>query len=185
MLSPLAAPFKPTRAGYTEFASFAAIYNDGVPEGIVCGRHADHFVLHNIPDEAIDEIFPPDASDAAELDAADEFLAAMVDLSFLEEREEMTRSDYGHTLQKRWEARRQNGLVGKPHTASMDKHHLKGHQMMSPGERSLTRRHHRFHSNLENKRCMMEAQKRLYMCNRQKKLVKGYTQPIIQPRKIN
>jgi len=29
----------------------------------------------------------------------------MVDLSFLEEREEMTRSDYGHTLQKRWEAR--------------------------------------------------------------------------------
>ena len=61
MLSPLAVPFKPTREGYTEFASFAAIYNDGIPAGVVCGSHADHYVLHNIPDEAIDEIFPPDA----------------------------------------------------------------------------------------------------------------------------
>lgn len=62
MLSPLAAPFMPTREGYTEFASFAAIYNDGVPEGLVCGSHADHYVIHNIPDSAIDEIFPPDAA---------------------------------------------------------------------------------------------------------------------------
>jgi len=62
MLSHLAEPFKPSREGYTEFASFAAIYNDGVPEGLVCGSHADHYVIHNIPDDAIDEIFPPDAA---------------------------------------------------------------------------------------------------------------------------
>jgi len=43
--------------------------------------------------------------DAAEMDATDDFLAAMVDLSFLEEREEMTRANYGHSLKKRWEAR--------------------------------------------------------------------------------
>jgi hypothetical protein len=43
--------------------------------------------------------------DAAELDAAEDFLVTMVDLSFLEEREEMTRSNYGHLLKKRWEAR--------------------------------------------------------------------------------
>ena len=39
------------------------------------------------------------------MDATDDFLALMIDLSFLEEREEMTRANYGHSLQKRWEAR--------------------------------------------------------------------------------
>lgn len=35
----------------------------------------------------------------------DEFLVTMVDLSFLEDKEEMTRTNYGAYLQKRWEAR--------------------------------------------------------------------------------
>ena len=43
--------------------------------------------------------------DAAELDAVDDFLVTMVDLSFLEDKEEMTRTNYGACLQKRWEAR--------------------------------------------------------------------------------
>jgi len=61
VLSPLAAPFQPSRPGYEEYASFAAIYNDGVPSGVVVGSHADRQVIHDIPDTAIDEIFPPTA----------------------------------------------------------------------------------------------------------------------------
>jgi hypothetical protein len=62
ILSPLAVPFTPSREGFTEFASFGAIYNDGMPEGILYGDHAAHEIIHNIPDEAIDEIFPPSAA---------------------------------------------------------------------------------------------------------------------------
>ena len=62
MLSPLAMPFMPTRAGYAEDASFAAIYNDGVPAGVLYGEHADHEIIHNIPDHTIEEVFPPDAA---------------------------------------------------------------------------------------------------------------------------
>ena len=188
MLSPLAEPFMPTREGYTEFASFAAIYNDGVPEGLVCGSHADHYVIHNIPDSAIDEIFPPDAADAAEMDATDDFLALMIDLSFLEEREEMTRANYGHSLQKRWEARRQMGLVNKPHMASVVVG-LKGHGILSPNEMRLVHfdRHHRAHNNLENRRRLMEAQKHAHhqLSNRNSKRSNGYPLQIQQPRKVN
>jgi len=45
------------------------------------------------------------------MDATDDFLALMIDLSFLEEREEMTRANYGHSLQKRWEARVSNTKI--------------------------------------------------------------------------
>lgn len=62
MLSPLAMPFTPTRPGYEEYASFAAIYNDGIPAGVVVGNHADHEIIHNIPDVALEEIFPPSAT---------------------------------------------------------------------------------------------------------------------------
>ena len=62
ILSPLAQPFAPSREGFTEFASFDAIYNDGIPSLAVFGSHADHGIIHNISDDAIDEIFPPDAN---------------------------------------------------------------------------------------------------------------------------
>jgi hypothetical protein len=62
ILSPLAQPFAPSRQGFTEFASFDAIYNEGIPSLAVFGSHADHGIIHNIPDDAIDEIFPPDAN---------------------------------------------------------------------------------------------------------------------------
>jgi len=39
------------------------------------------------------------------MDAVDDYLSFMVDLSFLEEREELTRSNYGYALKKRWETR--------------------------------------------------------------------------------
>lgn len=43
--------------------------------------------------------------EAAELDAVDDFIATIVHLSFLEDDEEMTRNDFGHSFKKRWEAR--------------------------------------------------------------------------------
>ena len=59
VLSPLANPFVPT---YDEHSVFRAIYINGVPELVAFGEHSDHEVIHNIPDEAIDELFPPNAT---------------------------------------------------------------------------------------------------------------------------
>ena len=48
--------------------------------------------------------FSPSIEDAAELDATYEFLRTMVDLSYLEEREEKARNGFSH-VKKRWESR--------------------------------------------------------------------------------
>ncbi len=45
------------------------------------------------------------STEAAELDAVDDFVATIVHLSFLEDDEELTRADIGHSFKKRWEAR--------------------------------------------------------------------------------
>lgn len=45
------------------------------------------------------------STDAAELDAVDDFLNVMVDLSFIEDREERGRSDLARVTPKRWEAK--------------------------------------------------------------------------------
>ena len=56
VLSPLAKPFQPI-----EFA----IFNDGVPSSVYYGSHPEHEVLMHIEDDAIDETFPPSASDVS------------------------------------------------------------------------------------------------------------------------
>jgi hypothetical protein len=182
-LSALAAPFVPTRVGYQDGASFAAIYNDGIPEGVVYGNHADHEIIHNIPDETLDEIFPPSAYDAAELDAADEFLNQMVDLSFLEEREERTRSDYGYHFKMRWEARRQQGLTGKPVKLDPSIQVRHGHNIKKPIERSLVHyhRHRRDNGNIENRQHRVGASK----YGRNHFNARCRSRPIQQPRKMN
>ena len=58
LLSPLASPFFPSTEDYP---SFTSIYNNGMPAGVVVGSNAEHEILLNIPDEAIDEAFPPNA----------------------------------------------------------------------------------------------------------------------------
>eukprot|EP00558_Chaetoceros_sp_UNC1202_P005651 CAMPEP_0197246642 /NCGR_PEP_ID=MMETSP1429-20130617/18444_1 /TAXON_ID=49237 /ORGANISM="Chaetoceros sp., Strain UNC1202" /LENGTH=199 /DNA_ID=CAMNT_0042707357 /DNA_START=115 /DNA_END=714 /DNA_ORIENTATION=+ len=193
ILSPLAEPFVPTRLGYQDYASFAAIYNDGIPQGVVVGNHADHDIIHNISDAAIDEIFPPTAYDAAELDAADDFLTAMVDLSFLEEREEKTRSNYGHHLTKRWEARRQAGLSGRPYKIKAGIHPTK-HDVKGPSEAKLVHfdRHHRAHVNVEhfeNRRRLAGASRHgrnhQFQGKKANSMVHGFVKPIHQPRKMN
>ena len=42
-----------------------AIFNDGVPSSVYYGSHPEHDVLMHIEDEALDESFPPDASDVS------------------------------------------------------------------------------------------------------------------------
>ena len=54
-LSPTAQAFEPA----LEFA----IFNDGVPSSVFYGSHPEHDVIHHIPDEAIDELFPPTAEE--------------------------------------------------------------------------------------------------------------------------
>lgn len=88
------------------------IYNDGVPS--LAFQGSSHQFLQTIQDEALDEAFPPDAQDAAELEAVEFFVEMMATLSFLEEKEEATRAEHSG-LKKRWEARRE--LVGRPKPA--------------------------------------------------------------------
>jgi hypothetical protein len=54
-LSPTAEAFQPA----WEFA----IFNDGVPCSVFYGCNPEHDVIHHIPDEAIDELFPPTAEE--------------------------------------------------------------------------------------------------------------------------
>lgn len=87
-----------------------AIYNNGVPS-LVCTTEQDIYnILHGIEDPM--ECYPPDAQDAAELEACEAFVETMAFLAMLEEREERARNDFSH-IQKRWEVRRQQGLNGK------------------------------------------------------------------------
>lgn len=110
MLSVTAKPFHPVRGSEMN----AIIYNDGIPSCSFQGSRSEF--LHSIPDEAIDEAFPPSATDAAELEAVELFVEMMANLAHLEEREEMTRFSEDHTgLGKRWIARRE--LRGKPRPA--------------------------------------------------------------------
>lgn len=105
VLSPTAKPFQPV-----EFA----IFNDGVPSSVYYGSHPEHEVLMHIEDDALDEKFPPSASDAAEIEAVEAFVDLMAWLSFLDEHEESARTSF-KGFPKRWESRRAAGLIGKPH----------------------------------------------------------------------
>jgi hypothetical protein len=81
--------------------------------------------LHGIQDEALDEGFPPNAVDAAELEAVAAFVECMAMLAYMEEREESARLTFCH-IKKRWEVRRSEGLKGRPrparHTVEEVKH---------------------------------------------------------------
>ena len=99
-----------------EHGDFAYVYNDGVPGLALTSEHDVAEVLHGIQDKAIDENFPPTAEEAAEMEAVQAFVEMMATLAFLEEHEEQDRINFG-SLEKRWEARRAEGLTGKPHPA--------------------------------------------------------------------
>lgn len=93
-----------------------AIYNEGVPCMSLRSEADRAKILHGIEDEAIDEGFPPDAEDAAELEAAEEWVMDMATFALMEEREEEARTGFVH-IKKRWEARRVEGPTGRPRPA--------------------------------------------------------------------
>lgn len=55
LLSPLANPFHPSASAVE--CPFSVIYSDGIPIGLV----NEHETIANIPDNVIDEVFPPSA----------------------------------------------------------------------------------------------------------------------------
>ena len=44
---------------------FASVYNDGIPSSVFYGMHPEHEVIQHIPDEAIEELFPPSADEVS------------------------------------------------------------------------------------------------------------------------
>lgn len=127
VLSPQAAPFHPHV--YYEPINLA-VFNDGVPS-LTFRSGSETEILHGIPDEAIDEAFPPTAEEAAELEACEIFVDLMVNLAMMEEREDAIRRTHAG-LQKRWEARRKQIAHPRPPKNVVqrvnhgDSHHLFG-----------------------------------------------------------
>jgi hypothetical protein len=107
-LSPYASPFHPMNE-----PAHLCIFNDGIPSLMMPA----HDAAQGISDEALDEAFPPDAQEAAELEAVQQFVEMLATLSLLEEREEAARLNFTG-VKKRWESRRAEGLVGRPHSAT-------------------------------------------------------------------
>ena len=64
--------------------NLTTIFNQGVPSLTFSGSESEF--LHTIADEAIDEAFPPNAAEAAELEAAETFVSLMAQLALLEEK---------------------------------------------------------------------------------------------------
>lgn len=179
ILSPSADPFFPSEC------FLGAVYNDGVP----CGLINEHESIANIPDQAIDELFPPTASDAAELDAVDDFLSMMVDLSLIEDVEERARNDSLSCLvKKRWEVRRKEGLRGRPHLFERTANHNEV-PISSPNSPTETRvahlihDHARQHERRQNKEALRQQQMKVLG----HKVMRGHahSRPIQQPRKQN
>jgi hypothetical protein len=111
ILSPNAAAFHP----FFEPVN-VAIYNNGVPSMTLVSEDEVCEILHGIQDDALDEGFPPTASEAAELEAVADFVQSMAMLAYMEEREERARLTFCH-IKKRWEVRRSEGLIGRPRPA--------------------------------------------------------------------
>ncbi len=105
-------------------------------------------ILHQIEDDAIDEGFPPDAAEAAELDAAEAFVETMAMLALMEEKEEKARFEFNH-VKKRWEVRRSEGLHGKPKPPKRvvlpANHDTKTHAAFTTNTRSLVPHSHHQH----------------------------------------
>lgn len=189
ILSPNANPFVPTMGEYDNESDFKAIYVNGVPELMVVGNHPDHEVIHNISDDAIDEVFPPTATDVAELEAVDEFLRTMVDLSYLEEKEESARNGFSH-VKKRWELRRQQGLKGKPAIHGQGDIHRVNHEasLLNPEQMNVVRYGKHLMKTANFNQTSRLREKEVMKNQRMRKSAvgqHGHLKPIQQPRKMN
>ena len=176
VLSPQAAPFHPLSYEPINLA----VYNDGVPS-LTFSRGSESDILHGISDESIDEAFPPTAEEAAELEAAELFVAMMVNFAMLEEREEAARLTQAG-LMKRWEARRKQVAHPRPPKHVVQRvNHGEYHLFGNPD--SLVVFDHS-HQVLEHRMRAKETS-RVAKPNLHSKMVKAtsHRKPIQQPRK--
>ena len=129
MLSANASPFHPAYEHVN-----IAIFNDGVPSLSMTSEKDCMKILHGIQDEALDDEFPPDAQEAAELESVENFVRCMAELALMEEREERARGSFDH-IKKRFEVRREEGLIGRPKPA---KHSIEPVQHLPPAAKTTS-----------------------------------------------
>ena len=110
LLSPLAPAFSPNTAHF-------AIYNNGVPSMISAGERGESEIIAGLSDEVLDNFFPLTAQDVAEMEECDAFVEVLATLSLLEDQEQTYRERFESFHSKRWEARREDGLIGRPRAA--------------------------------------------------------------------
>lgn len=187
VLSPLAPPFNPSSDALgpsNQFESMEfAIYNNGVPSMVCVGEHPEHDILKGIPDDAIDEKFPPNAEEAAEIEAVEIFVEAMATLSLLEEMEERARTSFSH-VKKRWAVRRAEGLHGRPHPARSNAEPVRHGSVSSLKETDIVPYGHRAGSaDIESRIRAKEERKRVVPNPKISKGPHGHQKPIQQPRK--
>ena len=114
-LSVNAIPFHPTTGLWCDPVNIC-IYTNGQPTMTLVTEKDRYDILQGIDDEALDQVFPPDAEEAFELETAEAFVTEMATLAMLEEREEQARNTFRH-YEKRWEVRRAAGPSGRPRPA--------------------------------------------------------------------
>lgn len=185
VLNANAHPFTPHGGMFSE-APPLAIYNDGVPCMMV-KKGSESELLHGIADEALEEVFPPDATEAAELEACEQFVMLMMDFVLMEEREEAMRENH-QGMAKRWQARRE--LVGRPKPASHTHNvHPIIHGKHIDTEALVVYDHSHFA--IEHKMRAKEHQMNGHVPSNKKKMHQGSSlpiknrRPIQQPRKFN
>jgi hypothetical protein len=183
VLSPLAPAFHP-QAFYEPVN--LAIFNDGVPSCMFQAGQ-ETMLLHGITDDALDEAFPPDASDAAELEACEFFVSLMSNLAYLEEREEAARSEYHLGLKKRWAARRE--LIGRPRPPRNSVHSVShGDHFMTDSQDLVVQDNNRHSIEHQMRARNYDATRGHNQIHNNKKMMQNYMplknrMPIIQPRK--
>jgi hypothetical protein len=163
------------------------IFDDqGMPILSPVDSEGESKIIRGISDEALDEKFPPTAEDAAELEAVELYVTTMASLAMLEEQEEKMRNDPAHHLPKRWEVRREQGLVRRPREATREADKIaKAHRKVDPAgeDEAIIRFDRRGHSAMAVTRTMeakhSHAMKYPAFARASKKLNK----PIQQPRK--
>jgi hypothetical protein len=169
-----------------------AIYNDGQPCMMATCEAQVSNILHGIQDDALDEGFPPDAQEAAELEEVESFNEMQALLALLEERDQQARSGFCH-IKKRWEVRRSEGMpIGrKPKAATSNK--IDDSNMMHAPRSHVTTKamipyaHHQHHCNkvLQDAAVQRSLDHRMMMKGSNKGMKQHAPRqiPIQQPRK--
>ena len=191
-LSALAPAFHPSEECMSSPDIHLCIFNNGVPSLVMASEADISDLLHGISDAALDEQFRPTAEEAAELELVQDFVTMMAQLDAMEVREERARVSFDH-VQKRWESRRAQGLVGRPkpakHSVEPVNHHINGvGNSFDSQEVSIVPSHHQRHARRMLMKHQTLHQKDLAargFAKHTKQNHQGPRHDIQQPRKMN